>query len=114
MQIIGVVAVVAAMAGGQVLLKLGADHITSAGHQPMNLRAVFNPYLLAAAGIYAVTMFAWVWVLSAMHLSRAYPFLALAFIFTPLLAFIFLHEPITKSYLAGSALIVLGLYLIAK
>lgn len=99
---------------GQVLLKIAADQIAAYQGERVLLQAALNPYLIGACAVYLVTMVAWVWILGGMHLSRAYPFLVLGFVFTPLLAVVFLGEPITKGYLLGTGLVLAGLYFILQ
>jgi drug/metabolite transporter (DMT)-like permease len=54
-----------------------------------------------------------VWILSFTPLSRAYPFVALAFAVTPLLGGMFFNEAISLRLLAGIVLILGGLFLVA-
>jgi len=44
----------------------------------------------------------------------AYPFVALGFVFTLLFAALFLHEPVTSTKLAGTALVILGVILLNR
>jgi drug/metabolite transporter (DMT)-like permease len=76
------------------------------------LDLVQNGYFLAALLLYAGLAVLWVWVLSVTPLSRAYPFVALAFVLTPLLGGVFFDEAISLRLLAGIALILCGLFLV--
>ena len=101
------------MAGGQVLFKLAANRSNPArqlGERLLDL--VQNGYFLAALLLYAGLGVLWVWVLSVTPLSRAYPFVALAFVLTPLLGGVFFDEAISLRLLAGIALILCGLFLV--
>jgi drug/metabolite transporter (DMT)-like permease len=55
-----------------------------------------------------------VWILSFTPLSRAYPFLALSFVITPLAGSFFFGERLSAGTIGGLALIMGGLYLIAS
>jgi drug/metabolite transporter (DMT)-like permease len=55
----------------------------------------------------------WVWILTFTPLSRAYPFVALAFAVTPLLGGLVFGEPIGTRLILGISLILGGLLLVA-
>ena len=79
------------MAGGQLLFKTAA--LRGAGDGPLAERiAGFLPngHFFVALILYAALTDLWVWILSYTPLSRAYPFLALAFGLTPALVASFL------------------------
>ena len=67
---------------------------------------------LAALALYLVLSALWVWILSFTPLSRAYPFVALAFILVPVLASIFFSEPISLRLAIGIGLIICGLVVV--
>ena len=73
-----------------------------------------NSYFLAAILLYVGLTVLWVWVLTFTPLSRAYPFVALAFAITPLLAGLIFAEPIALRLILGTALILCGLVLVAS
>jgi drug/metabolite transporter (DMT)-like permease len=102
------------MAGGQMLFKLAALRVAADG--PIAERAVAllqNGYFLAALVAYFVLAILWVWILSVTPLSRAYPFVALAFAITPILGGILFGEPLSLRLAAGIAVILCGLLLVA-
>jgi len=102
------------MAGGQLLFKLAAMR-SSPG--PTLSERVFdlvqNRYFLAALALYGGLSLLWVWILTITPLSRAYPFVALAFVLTPLLGGLVFEETITVRLAAGIALILCGLFFVA-
>jgi drug/metabolite transporter (DMT)-like permease len=98
---------VLAIASGQLLFKLSAISLSSAG-----LRSVIlSPSLLGALTIYGVATVAWIWQLRSIELSRAYPFMALSFVVVPLLSASVLKEPIDARYWAGTGMIIGGILL---
>ena len=102
------------MAAGQILFKFAAirsNPSRSLGDRLFDLS--HDVYFLAALLIYAGLSVLWVWVLTHTPLSRAYPFVALAFVLTPHLGSLFFDEPITVRLLGGIALILGGLFLVA-
>jgi drug/metabolite transporter (DMT)-like permease len=69
--------------------------------------------MLAALALYAVATVLWVYLLHGLALSRAYPFIALAFAFVPLLGWLVLGEPLGARYWLGLGLMLAGLYVSA-
>jgi multidrug transporter EmrE-like cation transporter len=61
---------------------------------------------VASAGV-------WLYVLSQLEVSKAYPFVGLGFVLTMLFAYLFLNEPITALKLTGTLLIVSGVVLVS-
>ena len=97
------------MAIGQVLFKMGARALVAEG--PL-LHKLLSPYLAAGILLYGVTMLAWVWQLCMVDLSRAYPFIALAFAIVPLLGIFVLGETVSVRYWVGVACIILGIAIV--
>ena len=82
------------MAGGQLLFKAGGA--AAAGRAPLAERMLGlaqNGMFVAALALYLALSVLWVWILSFTPLSRAYPFVALAFVITPLLGGLVFGEP---------------------
>jgi drug/metabolite transporter (DMT)-like permease len=104
----------AGMAGGQLLFKAAA--LRYASDAPLGerlLSLVQNVYFLAAIVLYVALTVLWVWILTFTPLSRAYPFVALAFAITPLLAGFVFGEAVTARLMIGIGLILGGLLLVA-
>jgi drug/metabolite transporter (DMT)-like permease len=55
-----------------------------------------------------------VYLLNGVPLSRAYPFMALAFAIVPLFGWLLFRESLDLRYCAGLALMLAGLYLVAS
>lgn len=103
-----------AMAGGQLLFKLASARFAAAGSLAERTAGLFlNGYFLLAVALYLALTVLWVWILSFTPLSRAYPFVALAFVLTPVLAAALFGEPWSWRLLAGIGLILGGLLLVA-
>ena len=74
-----------------------------------------NGWFLAAATLYAALTVMWVWILTIVPLSRAYPFVVLSFVLTPLGAAFFFGESLTLEYGIGISVILVGLsFLVLK
>ena len=113
-QIAILVAYAGAMTGGQLLFKMAALRAALDGpfiERTMSL--VLNGYFLVALVLYALLTVLWVWILTFTPLSRAYPFVALAFALTPALGGLVFAEPISGRLLMGIVLIFCGLLFVA-
>lgn len=97
---------VLALSVGQVLFKLAAANLEFSASGL--LKSLFNPKLLLALVIYAIATAMWLVVLKMTPLRIAYPFIAMAFIFVPILSYYILGEQLHWSTFAGAALIFAG------
>ncbi|HVZ46408.1 MAG TPA: EamA family transporter [Ramlibacter sp.] len=97
---------VASLAAGQVLFKLAAVSMQGRGWQQW----VFNPHLVVALAVYAAATVMWIALLRQVPLAVAYPFVALAFFFVPVLAHFTLGEPLRWQTFAGAAIIFAGVW----
>lgn len=104
-----------ALAGGQVLFKLAALRFTPAARWSDNLLALaLNPYLVLAIVLYALLSAVWVWVLTFVPLSTAYPFVALTFVLTVASGALLFGEAVTVRLVLGGLLIIAGLIVITR
>ena len=114
-QIALLLAYAAGMSGGQFLFKAAAlRYIPDGSVGERFLRVVLNSYFLGAVVLYGGLTVLWVWILTFTPLSRAYPFVALAFAITPLLGAFVFGEPIAMRLVLGITLILGGLLLVAS
>lgn len=107
-QYIALLLCVAGIAVGQILFKL-ASHTLNAKTDVLAL--LTSPYLIGGSSLYVVATFAWIWLLSRVELSQAYPFMALSFVLVPLLSITFLGEHVSYRYWLGITLIIGGIVL---
>jgi drug/metabolite transporter (DMT)-like permease len=70
--------------------------------------AFAEPSFYAAFLLYILATLIWVWVLSRVTLSAAYPFLALPVIVVPALASYFFGDVQTTRYWLGAGMVALG------
>jgi drug/metabolite transporter (DMT)-like permease len=71
-----------------------------------------NGYFLVAVLLYGLLSILWVWVLTFTPLSRAYPFVAIAFALTPVLGGLVFSEPLSTRLLIGIVIIACGLFFV--
>jgi drug/metabolite transporter (DMT)-like permease len=115
-QILLLVAYATGMSGGQILFKMAALRYGASGGGLGDrlLGLASNAYFIAALVLYAGFAILWVWILSFTPLSRAYPFVALAFALTPLLGGLFFGDAISFRLMAGILFILCGLFLVTS
>lgn len=74
----------------------------------------FNPWLIAGMSCYAISICAWLTVLSKVEVSVAYPLLSIGFIMATVMGYLFLGESINSTRIAGIALICIGIVCISR
>jgi drug/metabolite transporter (DMT)-like permease len=102
------------MSVGQVLFKMAALRYAAAegGLGERFLGLLFNAYFIAALVLYAAYALLWVWILSFTPLSRAYPFVALAFALTPVLGGLLFGDTLSVRVIVGILFVLCGLFLV--
>lgn len=104
-----------ALAGGQVLFKLAALRFAPAARWTDTILSLaLNPFLILAVMFYAVLSVAWVWVLTFVPLSIAYPFVALTFVLTVASGALFFGEAVSLRLVLGGVMIIAGLIVITR
>jgi drug/metabolite transporter (DMT)-like permease len=101
------------MTGGQLLFKTAA--LRMADDRAFTARAlslVHDVPFISAIALYAALSVLWVWILTFTPLSRAYPFVAIAFALTPVVGAVVFSEPLSPRLLVGIAVIAVGLVLV--
>lgn len=110
-QVLLLVATVSLMSIGQILFKLAANDLSGVNFSTISsLVKIFTPWLMVALVCYALSTATWVGVLRITPLSRAYPFIALAFVIVPFLSSMFIGEKLRWNVLAGAVLILIGVF----
>lgn len=73
-----------------------------------------SPFVIWGLGLYFFGAVIWLFVLSKIDVSQAYPFVGLGFVITIFLAWIILGETISIIRLTGCLLILSGIFLVAN
>ena len=81
-----------ALSIGQILFKLAARGLD--GTESLLSQIMVNHYLWIALAVYAIATVFWIGLLRQIPLNLAYPFVALAFFFVPVLGHWILDEPL--------------------
>ena len=98
----------------QLLLKLGVQGVRAAGVIDAGRAYLFSPLVIGGFALYGIGAFVWLYVLSRVPLSAAYPFVGLGFILTMLFGVLALGESLSPVRLVGSLLIAVGCVCVAR
>ncbi len=103
----------------QLLLKAGANTVgrfefSAANALDVGMRFAFNPYVIGGLGCYLISVVVWLMALSRVEVSVAYPMLSLGFALNALLAWWLLGEAVTAQRIAGIAIIIVGVTIVAR
>jgi drug/metabolite transporter (DMT)-like permease len=98
---------------GQFLWKFGMQG-TTGGFQSLTgiIRLFLSPYVLSGLVMYGMATVLWLFILSKVPLSLAYPVQSLAYIIAVIGAYYVFHEPLSAAKIAGCVLILAGVTLI--
>ena len=99
------------LSGGQLLFKRAAQDIAGVPLSLMPAALILSPAMWGAVTLYGSATVLWVWILTRIPLSQAYPWAALGAVFVPFLAVVLLGETVTPLYWLGSLLIAVGIIL---
>ena len=94
--------------GAQLLLKAGTNAT------PVGFALALDPRILGGVACYAVSLVAWVLALSRIPVSVAYPMVSIGFALNALLAWWLLGEALNVQRIAGIAVIMVGVTLVAR
>ena len=95
-------------------LSTGLDHITWNNLCDFILRICVSHDFWTGVIIYMFNFFLWMFVLSRIDLSLAFPISSASYIFVAILSMLFLNEKISLLRWGGIVMIVVGIYLMSK
>ena len=95
-------------AAAQLLLKAGTNAM------PLGIRLAIEPHILAGLACYGISVVVWVVALSRVPVSIAYPMLSIGYVVNAFAAWALLGEAVTPMRMAGIAVIVAGVFMVAR
>lgn len=120
-QLVIILFTVALNAAAQLILKYGVQMISEANDGEIYsfsissiFQVLFNTYVMLGLIIYVVGAGFWIWVLSKVDISLAYPFISLGFILTLVVGVAFFKEPLSSAKIFGTLLIISGCFVITR
>jgi drug/metabolite transporter (DMT)-like permease len=100
------------LVAGQTVWKIGLEK--SGGLRLDNLLSVlFSPLILLGIFIYGIATVLWLYVLSKLPISVAYPLQSCAFVMALLIAFFFFKESIPPNRWIGTGIILAGITILS-
>ena len=73
-----------------------------------------NPWVVGGMLLHVSALIVWLWALSKVDISFAYPFLALGYVLVSAMAWIWLGENITSMRIFAMIIIIIGIFILAK
>jgi multidrug transporter EmrE-like cation transporter len=86
--------------------------LTGGGLMRVVLAVTTSPMVWLGLFLYGFSAIVWLFVLAKLQVSMAYAFVAVGFLLTMFLGCVILGEPLTLRKLAGTALVMLGIWLV--
>ncbi len=97
------------LAAGQMLFKKAGLELRGNSLGAGVMRVLAEPALYAALALYGFATLLWIWILSRVPLSRAYPYVALGVVLVPFASTLLFGERVRPGFWFGVALIVAGI-----
>ncbi|PWW00198.1 EamA-like transporter family protein [Hoeflea marina] len=92
---------------GQILFKRSSDALRGPDGPLMGLAG--SAHFWIALVLYGLATLSWVFIIRDMQIGRAYMFMALSYVYIPLLSLVFLAEAITLMQVLGAIIICAGI-----
>jgi len=96
------------------MLRIGRFSLNISTIVQQYTRIFLNLFVIAGVIGFFLSMVVWLYVLSRLELSTAYPFVALNYVLILFVSHFLLKETITPVKIMGVAVIVLGVFLISR
>ncbi|MCL5986643.1 MAG: EamA family transporter [Actinobacteria bacterium] len=106
--------------GGQVLLKIGMNQISSAeilslnGARDFFLAILRSPLVMTGLFLYGLSAIVWLIILSRVDLSFAYPMIGISYIFMIFISRFLLKEHVSPLRWIGAVVISIGVVIITR
>jgi drug/metabolite transporter (DMT)-like permease len=98
---------------GQVLWKMAVSNMDTWTFESA-MRLIMSPLFIGGAALYVVATGLWLYVLSKLPLSVAYPSQSISYILAAIIALIVFKETVQPTQWIGMLVILFGVYLVAK
>lgn len=94
---------------GQTLWKMGLEKMNG-----YSLKILLNPMIISGLFVYGIATLLWFYILSKLPFSTAYPLNSIAYALSLLVGYFVFNEAITSQKIAGTVLILAGVFFIAR
>lgn len=103
---------IACLVTGQTMWKYGLNQMDGS-KLPHYWSFFFSPLFLLGLALFGIGTILWIYVLSKLPLSIAYPLQSLAYVLGIIIAYFFLHEHIPLNRWLGAAIIFVGITILS-
>ncbi|BDG37545.1 EamA family transporter [Saccharococcus caldoxylosilyticus] len=100
------------LVAGQFLWKYGMMKTTFKLDPLSIIKILFSPFIFSGLVMYGFATILWLFILSRVPLSVAYPVQSIAYVLAVFGAYFVFHEPLSPTKIIGVILIILGVSLI--
>jgi len=101
---------------GQILMKVGMNQV--GGIDQFDIRLMINmfmnPFVFAGIASYGIGFIFYLFALSKLEQSFAYPMFSLGYVLVAIFNWVFLHEAFSVTRLAGVVIIIVGVALLGR
>jgi len=106
-------------AGAQLLLKAGTNSVgvfafSSENIVPVGWKLATEPHIIGGLGCYVISVVVWIMALSRVEVSIAYPLLSIGYVVNAIAAYYLFGEAVTPMRLTGIAVIIVGVWIVAR
>ena len=106
-------------AGAQLLLKAGTNSVgafeySAANIIPIGWKLATEPHIVGGLGCYVISVVVWIMALSRVEVSIAYPLLSVGYVVNAIAAYYLFGEAVTPMRLTGIAIIIVGVWVVAR
>ncbi|MGZ9586205.1 EamA family transporter [Paenibacillus marinisediminis] len=102
---------------GQIAMKYGTLKLTNLDNLTIFQKLIeyfMNLYVVSGFLLYGISAVVWIFAISKLPLSIAYPMVGLSYVLVMILSYFIFNEPITIIKVIGMVLITSGVIVIAK
>jgi len=94
--------------------RIGVFDLTWSTFFPVLGQVAVNPWILLGIVFYVVSMIFWLFLLSRVEVSQAYPLMSLGFVLNAVAAYYIFGDSLSVLRLTGIGLIIIGVFLVAR
>ena len=101
---------------GQILMKVGMNQVGAIDTVGLSVffKMILNPFVFVGIGSYGIGFIFYLFALSKLDQSFAYPMFALGYVIVPVFNWVVMHEPFSITRLIGVAVVMLGVLLVSR
>lgn len=96
------------------MMTYALNGVKSAGIVGLVWNVGTNPWVMGGMALHVSALVVWLWALSKVDISFAYPFLALGYVLVSAMAWFWLGEELSSMKILGMGIIIIGILVLAR